>query len=258
MQGTHMQMEDLLARFVQITRACLGENLVGVYLHGSLAMGCFHPQKSDVDLLVVVKDTVADTSKLAYLAQLVALNEQAPPKGIEMSVVRAEDVKPFAYPTPYEFHFSPAHLSLARENPQAYVERLHGTDKDLAAHCTILHRYGVALYGPAVEEVFAPVPRADYLDSIWTDVENAEADIAENPLYVTLNLCRVLAYAQEGLVLSKRAGGEWGTQKLPEPYRGMAQEALSCYGGAAQMRVENQAAQRYAAFMLAQIRRYKE
>ena len=30
MQVTCMQMEDLLARFVQITRACLGENLGGV------------------------------------------------------------------------------------------------------------------------------------------------------------------------------------------------------------------------------------
>lgn len=253
-----MQIEKLLARFVQITRACLGENLVGVYLHGSLAMGCFNPQKSDVDLIVVVKDAVADAAKLAYLAQLVALNEQAPPKGIEMSVVRAEDVKPFVYPTPYEFHFSQAHLLLARANPQAYVERFHGTDKDLAAHCTILYRYGVALSGPAVGETFAPVPRADYLDSIWSDVENAAADIAENPLYVTLNLCRVLAYAREGLVLSKQGGGEWGAQKLPEPYRRMAQEALSCYGGEMQMRVDEQAAQRYAAYMLEQIRKYKE
>lgn len=253
-----MQIENLLARFVQITRACLGENLVGVYLHGSLAMGCFNPQKSDVDLIVVVKDTVADAAKLAYLAQLVALSEQAPPKGIEMSVVRAQDVKPFAYPTPYEFHFSQAHLSLARENPQAYVERFHGTDPDLAAHCTILHRYGVALCGPAVEAVFAPVPRADYLDSIWSDVKSAAADITENPLYVTLNLCRVLAYAREGLVLSKQGGGEWGAQKLPEPYRRMAQEALSCYGGAAQMRVDDQAARRYAAYMLEQIRKWWE
>lgn len=39
----------------------LSENLVGIYLHGSLAMGCFNPSRSDVDL-VVVKESLLTLS----------------------------------------------------------------------------------------------------------------------------------------------------------------------------------------------------
>ncbi|HJW82735.1 MAG TPA: hypothetical protein VJ754_00380, partial [Anaerolineae bacterium] len=47
------QVDDLLAGLHTI----LGENLVGVYLHGSLALGCFNPAQSGVDLLVVRRQT---------------------------------------------------------------------------------------------------------------------------------------------------------------------------------------------------------
>ena len=57
-------MSDPLKRitesFVRRSREILGENLVGIYLHGSAAMGCFNDKKSDIDLLVVVKGEVSD------------------------------------------------------------------------------------------------------------------------------------------------------------------------------------------------------
>ena len=47
--------QALLSKFTEETRNILGDELVGVYLHGSAAMGCFNPAKSDLDLLIVVK-----------------------------------------------------------------------------------------------------------------------------------------------------------------------------------------------------------
>ena len=52
-----MTSPDIAARTAPFLRACLdcmGGNLVGVYLHGSAAMGCFHPARSDLDYLVVL------------------------------------------------------------------------------------------------------------------------------------------------------------------------------------------------------------
>ena len=50
-------------------RNILGNNLAGTYLHGSLAMNCFNPKRSDVDLLVVVNSplTVQTTRNLSLL-----------------------------------------------------------------------------------------------------------------------------------------------------------------------------------------------
>ena len=48
---------------------CLGEELVGLYVHGSLAFGCFRHDVSDVDLLAVVKDTPTLEKKIALIEE---------------------------------------------------------------------------------------------------------------------------------------------------------------------------------------------
>ena len=54
MCSIHEPPQALLDALVAESRLCLGDTLVGVYLHGSAAMGCYHPAHSDLDLLVVV------------------------------------------------------------------------------------------------------------------------------------------------------------------------------------------------------------
>ena len=63
------------------------------------------------------------------------------------------------------------------------------------------------------------------------DIASAGEDIADNPVYVTLNLCRVLAYLQDGLVLSKAQGGSWGLTHLPAGDHHLLQGALAAYAG---------------------------
>ena len=46
------EIDLVVQRFVSQSRLILGENLVGVYLHGSAVMGCFNPAKSDLDFIV--------------------------------------------------------------------------------------------------------------------------------------------------------------------------------------------------------------
>ena len=48
-----MYYQTLLDKFTHAVKEITGEKLTGIYLHGSLAMGCFHPEKSDIDLIVV-------------------------------------------------------------------------------------------------------------------------------------------------------------------------------------------------------------
>ncbi len=222
-------LESVTGDFVAESRRILGENLVGVYLHGSAAMGCFNLEKSDIDLLVVVNESPSDEIKKRYMDMVVRLNENAPDKGIEMSIVRKNVCRPFAYPTPFELHFSVAHLKWYQENPADYLAKMKGMDRDLAAHFTIVFHRGKCLYGREIRDVFEKVSREHYLDSILSDVENAREDILANPVYIILNLCRVLAYEREDLILSKKEGGEWGLKALPEKYHGLISQALREY-----------------------------
>lgn len=247
------QTEELLSGIVEDAKALLGENLVGVYLHGSLVMGCFNPQKSDVDLIVVVEAPPSDAVKRAFLETVVAYNAKGPAKGVEMSVVLREACRPFAYPTPYELHFSAGHLQSWQADPDAYIRRMKGVDKDLAAHFTMINKRGRCLCGAPIGEVFAEVPREAYLDSLLYDVEDAVEEITAYPMYLTLNLARVLAWREAGLVLSKQEGGQWALEQLPPEYRPLIRDALREYSETAEPVYDEALARRYAKYALDRI-----
>lgn len=249
-----MQYQDLLHEFTTMTKNVMEEKLTGIYLHGSLAMGCFHPEKSDIDLIIVIEDAISDAQKRKFMEGVVRLNGKAPAKGLELSVVKREYCKPFVYPTPFELHFSPVHLQWFHDNPQEYVEKMKGTDKDLAAHFTILYHRGITLWGKEIQEVFSEVSPAEYFDSIWCDIENAGEEITGNAVYVILNLCRVLAYRRDKLILSKQEGGEWGLVKVPAKYAGLILGALKAYQAGVDTDCEEGLAEEYAEYMLAQIK----
>lgn len=248
-----MDVEALLEAFVESCRAILGGGLTGVYLHGSLVMGCFNPDKSDIDLIVVTETEPDAAQKRRLMDMAVALDAKAPKKGIEFSVVSRAACDPFVYPAPFTLHWSRAHAEWYRRDPDGYVARMNGTDADLAAHFTVIRHRGRALFGAPVEVVFGEVPRADYLDSIWRDVEGAREDILGDPVYVALNLCRVLAFVREGAVLSKQEGGEWGMANLPQPHRSIARDALKAYGTDGELTLDAAAAQQFAEYMLEKI-----
>lgn len=251
----HMSVLDNITKcFVEKSQEILGDNLVGIYLHGSSVMGCFHEKKSDIDLVVVADAVIPDQVKRQYMDMVVGLNEYAPKKGIELSIVRQEVCKPFIYPTPFELHFSVAHLQWYKTDPADYIDKMKGVDKDLAAHFTIICHRGKCLCGKEIKEVFGEVGREFYFDSIWNDIKDAEEEILTNPAYIILNLCRVLAYKREGLILSKPEGGNWGTDHLPEEYHCLITQALEEYSSDKSVNWDEKYMQYYAVYMLDQIK----
>ena len=255
MQTHSPQAQALLQQIKNEYLAILGDTMVGFYVHGSLAFGCFSWERSDLDFLVVVSEEPTAGQKHALIRILLDLEEAAPQKGFEMSVVTEDAVNPFVYPTPYVLHYSGAWREAYRTDLDGTCRRLRGYDPDLAAHITVTRAVGFALYGKPIGEVFAPVPTEQYLDSIRLDIENAREDIHENPVYVILNLCRVLGYIKEGLVLSKEGGGMWGIANLPAEFVPLITNALAYYREGIPFACEQETGHRFAAAMLSEINR---
>jgi len=218
-------MQKIKARYAELLQG----NLVGIYLHGSLAAGCFHWECSDIDFLVVVQKPLPVEKKIALIEALYALKDEAPPEGFEMSVLTADACMESAYPMPYELHYSSRWVRDYERDPRGFCERMHGEDPDLTAHVLVLHAYGEVLLGPSIPRVFAAPKREDVLCALRYDWESAAEHLHENPVYYVLNLCRALAYSREGLVLSKKEGGEWALKKLTKSYQGVIQAALNAY-----------------------------
>lgn len=228
--------------------------LTGIYIHGSLAFGCFRWEVSDIDFLTIVNEPVTETEKQKLLAWILSAETYCPPKGLEMSIVEEPYCRSFRYPTPYLFHYSNGHREKAMRDPAAYCASMHGTDPDLAAHFTVTRAVGFPLYGPAAADLFAPVPPADYLASLHYDVENMEEDIAAAPVYCTLNLCRVLAFCREGKVLSKAEGACWGMTQLEPEWHPLIRQAADGYRLGTAVTAEEAVLRRFAARCLAEIR----
>ena len=246
-------MEAVLKKFVEGAQTILGDNLTGVYLHGSAVMECFNPKVSDLDLIIVVQYQVTPQAKRAIMDMVVSCNEMAPRKGIEMSIVTREVCAPFVYPTPFELHFSVMHLNWYLAAPEDYIAKMNGTDRDLAAHFTVLRQRGRCLCGEPIESVFARVPEEAYMDSILGDIADAKEDIPEDTMYLTLNLARVLAYQRDKEVLSKSEGGRWALCNLPKEYHSLIRDALQEYESGAEVTYDEKCAVNYAEYMLARI-----
>jgi len=193
--------QEELQQIVKLFLEEAGGNLVGVYLHGSMAMGCFNPNKSDLDLLVVLRRPEPADCYRRIAKRLIEIESTLPQgaAGIELSVILEACLSNFTYPTPFELHYSAAHRDRYRSDDSYLCGGFE--DPDLAAHI------------------------------ILGDVEDASEGILENPVYYTLNLCRVLLFLKEGRISSKREGGEWGAQALPLQYKDLIWKCLAEYKG---------------------------
>lgn len=214
----------------------LAEELVGVYLHGSLAMGCYYRPKSDLDLLIVCRDSMSPAVREKVARVLLEASDSRPTTGdIEASALWVADAQEFVHPSPYEVHFSSDGADAIRDGRADYEAA--NTDPDLAAHCTVTWSRGIRLLGEGIEDVFAPVPVEAYVDSIRGDLDWILDDdnILASPHYGVLNVCRVLMVMAHGphLVPSKEEAAGWALESAPTEHLGLISQCLECYRSSA-------------------------
>jgi predicted nucleotidyltransferase len=222
-----------ITNFADALQALLGENLAGVYLHGSLTMGCFNPQRSDIDLLAVTEWEPTPEAKRDIAALL--LRFSATPGPFEISFLSKGQLHPWRHPAPYDLHYgedwrATFERDLANGEWQRWNDRPR-TDPDLAAHITMLRSRGLCLRGGAITQVFPAVPAEHYISSILDDFRWARERMAANPVYFILNACRVYAYLLEGHGYSKDEGGVWAAHSLPAEFHSIVTQALEAYRG---------------------------
>ena len=226
-QNCPAQIKGLVDNILDHYRETLRDNLIGFYLHGSLAMNCFNPLLSDVDFLAIVKRQLTVEQKKTIIEYLLEQRDNLPVKDIEMSIVLEEYMKHFVYPTPYELHYSNEWYQKYKSGQVDYVKQ--HCDKDLAAHFVITRNRGICLFGKPIEEVFPEIPKETYIQSLVYDANWICRHSEEDPLYTILNLCRALAFLKESKITSKKEGGEWALLNLPGEFSVLISSALGCY-----------------------------
>lgn len=214
---------------IEAFETLVADRLVGLYVHGSLALGCFNSARSDVDVIAVVDEPLSGEEKLQLIDGLLRIS--AAPYAIELHVLARANLEPWRYPTPFDLHYGESHREDFAFDPLGALQaQADATDPDLAAHLSVVREAGVVLAGPVPADVFPEVSKDDLADSLRRDLEWTRN--SRSALYAVLSPCRVWAALATGDVHSKASGARWALERLPDDLRPLVERALASYEGA--------------------------
>jgi hypothetical protein len=210
------ELRDVLGVFVDEVSAELGENLIGIYLVGSIASGDFDAD-SDVDFMVVTKPelTEADMGPLQEIQIRVHRIDCYPAKHLEGSYISIADLNdPGIVGWKKLFYFD--------NGSTTYEQSAHDNQWHVR---WILRERGITLTGPRPEEILRPIPLNELRSEIKTamlEVRQYFEDELDRPLsffnsrfgqsFTVLTYCRMLHTLHTERVESKKAGMEWARQ----------------------------------------------
>jgi hypothetical protein len=207
----------VLAELVSRLKLALGENLLGLYLFGSLAAGWFQPGRSDLDLLAVLEADVEPGEQSEALAALHAVFVADHPQWaerVEVMYVSRAVLQTFAgTPTGRIARISPGEPFNLRQLDTGWLLDWHSV-------CT----QGETLVGPSPLELGPPVDGAAFRRGIVAQLADLQeavrapsvAYVPAQQGYIVVTLCRALYALETGEQTSKEAAVAWAAARFPE------------------------------------------
>ncbi len=209
--------DDIRKYLLTITSHCkaiLGENLLGLYLYGSQGTTAFIPDKSDLDILGVVKNSIVE-SKKKELAQILGHSSlPVPAAGLELLIVNKTEFLDYTGAPSYEF-------SLATGQTWGTHTEYSGSSTNIPVYAELSRLNSKTLYGESAATFFDPVTRDKILTGILHQLQRHQVKLESlhqdlDTEHYVLNAARALQYLQEGLFSSKNDGGSWLLKKEPQ------------------------------------------
>lgn len=226
-------VKEQINRLSQLCQKHLANRLVGIYIHGSLSLGSFNVNKSDLDIVVVVRNPIPLDLRFELVKGLLTLSNQPVP--LEISFMTTNALEHWTYPPPFELHYSEYWRSryeheVLKQNIAFWGETT--TDADLACHLRLVKHYGIKVWGEEIETIIPSIPEQDFITAIVGDAVPTLESLKSNLLYGVLSACRVLAYFETKEIKSKPEAGRWMiTQHLQPELVNLVEQACKVYEG---------------------------
>jgi hypothetical protein len=223
------ELRGILHAFVDEVAAELGENLVGIYLVGSLASGDFDAD-SDVDFMVVTKTelTEADMEPLQDIQIKIHAMQGYPAKHLEGSYISIDDLNDGNIVAQKElFYFD--------NGSTAYERSVHDNQWHVR---WILRERGIPLWGPDPKTLLPPIPPDELSKEIKAAMPMVRKYFEEEmdgpqsffnsrfgQPFTVLTYCRMLHTLHTGTVQSKKAGVAWAREFVDPKWRNLIDQA---------------------------------
>lgn len=178
--------------------------VISAILHGSLALDDFIPERSDIDLLLVVKNHLRPFEGDAVVAAIHRSRRDVAAK-VDLHVVTADVAAAPAKSPPLELYVH------GHPSGQLSVERSVPADPDLPAELSMARAHGHRLLGAESRDVLGPVPPEWVRDrgAHWLRVWTSRTDDSAHAELMVLTACRIWRFAREGVHCGKTQAGRW-------------------------------------------------
>jgi hypothetical protein len=210
------ELRQVLSIFVDEISAELRNDLVGIYLVGSIASGDFDLD-SDVDFLVVTNTELTEANMKSLQGVQIKIHDIDcyPAKHLEGSYISLRDLNNWSTVGQKKLYYFD-------NGSTTYEESTHDNQWHVR---WILRERGITLVGPKPETILQPIPLAEMRNEIKTtmfQVMKLFQDEINRPLsfwnsrfgqsFAVLTYCRMLHTLHTGTVQSKKAGVKWAKQ----------------------------------------------
>lgn len=206
----------------------LGNQLVGIYLYGSLSSGDFNPETSDIDFLVVTTSTLSDKA----IAELRSMHQRIWKSGLkwasklEGSYIPKRDIRrhdPHSPPCP------------TVNEGKFYLDK-RGSDWIIQRH--VIREQGTVLAGPDPKTLIDPVTPEDIRSAVKGVLQEWWFPMLEDPswlknhgseyhAFAILTMCRALYALKHGTIVSKPMAAKWAQEELGERWSRVIERSLA-------------------------------
>lgn len=225
---SYPEINKLLDLLLSQTTLVLGNQLVGMYLYGSLASGDFDLETSDIDFLVVTTSSLSDKT----IADLESMHHRLWKSGLKWAAklegsyipkrdIRRHDPRSAPCPTVNEGQF--------------YLDQ-RGSDWIIQRH--VIREQGIVLAGPDPKTLIDPVSSNDIRKAVKGVLQEWWFPMLENPTWLKnhgieyhaftiLTMFRALYSLEHGTIVSKPEAARWAQKKLGGEWSRVIDQALN-------------------------------
>ena len=220
-------VNEILSLLFTNVKEILGDQLAGMYLHGSLANGGFD-EHSDIDVMFTTKEDITEEMFSSLSAMHIEMAKLDSPWAVQLEVAYVpQDALRRSDPTHIRYH----HLD------RGNGEVLHWmtAESDWNIYRYILHERGIVITGPDPKTLIDPVSPHDLRLAVANGLPVWFHPILANPAeinkrgyqsFFVLSICRMLYTLKHGEILSKAAAASWALDNLGGKWKPLIERAL--------------------------------
>ena len=219
-------VNEILDLLLTSVTEILNNQLLGMYLFGSLANGDFD-KDSDIDILIVTKKEIQEEmfSALKTMHEEISAIDSPWAIQLEVSYIPQKALR----------RYDPAdnqHPHLDRGNGEALHSMQH--DSDWIIQRFILRERGITIIGPAPSSLIEPVSSEDLKEAVVDVLHSWIKGFLDDPSplnsrgyqsYTVLTLCRILHTYKYCTIVSKPVAADWAKENLNKQWKPLIEQA---------------------------------